>query len=264
MKPYPIVAALAASAVLTAGAAAAAARPAQCKLVVKGKTYIDGQCNFEADPDGSFRLFDKTYFVYVNVSGKTADATWNEDPKATHAHSPLGALTRKGACWVNATTEICARDLPKARQAAAIAAQPKGEMIYPDYPGASQSCVAPKGMKWSEGTPLTLNTCPPDGSANRFVRAGGELRIDGAPDLCVGVSRGAKRAVVELQKCGEASAKWTSAASAAGSATIRSDVGECWAIPKLADEKAEFPFEVEAVDCAAKPSRAAKFFFEKS
>ena len=32
---------------LTGSAAIAAQRPALCKLVVKGKTYINGRCNFE-------------------------------------------------------------------------------------------------------------------------------------------------------------------------------------------------------------------------
>ena len=92
--------------------ATAAERPALCKLVVEGKTYIDGKCDFEADPDGSFRIFGSTYFAYVDVTGNTAEATWNADPKATHAHTRLGTLTRNGACWESATAQICAREQP--------------------------------------------------------------------------------------------------------------------------------------------------------
>jgi hypothetical protein len=96
---------------LLGSAAIAAQRPALCKLVVMGKAYIDGRCDFEVDPDGSFRIFGATYFAYVFVNGNTATASWNRDPKSTHAGAPLGALTRNGACWENATAQICARSL---------------------------------------------------------------------------------------------------------------------------------------------------------
>ncbi len=97
MKPFFVMAALAVSCSLLPGAASAAQRPVACKLVVKGKTYLDGVCQFEADKDGSFRIFGKDYFAYVNVFGKTAEASWNADPQSTHAQAPLGKLTRKGA-----------------------------------------------------------------------------------------------------------------------------------------------------------------------
>lgn len=96
---------------LTGGAAIAAQRQALCKFTVEGKTYINGRCNFEADPDGSFRMWDNVHTVYVNVDGNSAEASWNKNLKSLHADSPLGTLTRKGACWVNATAEICARSV---------------------------------------------------------------------------------------------------------------------------------------------------------
>lgn len=246
------------------GAASAAPRPVLCKLVVKGKTYIDGQCNFEADKDGSFRIFGKDYFAYVTVSGKTADASWNADPESMHAQAPLGTLTRKGACWVSATVQICARDLSPEKLAAARAAQPRGEIIWPDFPGASQSCIMARGMKWADGVPLVLGTCPGDDSANRFVRVSGEIRIDLAPGLCVGIARGARRAVVELQKCAEAGGQWSSSATSAQSATIRSNLGECWTIPALEDNKAKFPFAIEADPCDKPGAKPIKFHFEKN
>jgi hypothetical protein len=94
-------------------AAIAEQRQALCKFVVNGKTYINGRCDFEViDPDGSFTITGKVHFAYVMVKGNTADATWNRDPKSFHADSPLGTLTRRGACWENATAQICARNLP--------------------------------------------------------------------------------------------------------------------------------------------------------
>jgi hypothetical protein len=97
---------------LTGSVTIAAQRQALCKFVAEGKTYIDGRCNFEVDPDGSFRIWDKAHTVYVNVNGDTAEASWNGNPKSLHADSPLGTLTRNGACWGNAATQICARSLP--------------------------------------------------------------------------------------------------------------------------------------------------------
>lgn len=104
---------------LTGSAAIAAQRPAQCKLVVKGKTYINGRCNFEDfGADGSFAIGvlgdDQPipkggfYFAYVDVHGNTAQAKWNENRTDLHADAPLGTLTRKGACWENAIAQICA------------------------------------------------------------------------------------------------------------------------------------------------------------
>jgi len=103
---------------LTGSAAIAAQRPALCKLVVKGKTYINGRCNFEDFGDGSFAIgvlgddqpipAGGFYFAYVDVHGNTAEAKWNEDPTDLHADAPLGTLTRNGACWENAIAQICA------------------------------------------------------------------------------------------------------------------------------------------------------------
>jgi hypothetical protein len=104
---------------LTGSAALAAQRTVQCKLVVEGKTYINGRCVFEDFGEGSFAIGvlrdDQPippggfYFAYVDVHGNTAEAKWNADPRELHANAPLGTLTRNGACWQNATAQICAR-----------------------------------------------------------------------------------------------------------------------------------------------------------
>ncbi len=99
---------------LPGSTAIAAQRQVLCKFAVEGKTYINGRCNFEADPDGSFRIWDNLHTVYVDVDGNSASATWNKipwnaNPKPLHADSPLGTLTRNGAGWENATVQICAQ-----------------------------------------------------------------------------------------------------------------------------------------------------------
>ncbi len=87
-----------------------ARRQVDCLLVVKGRTYLDGRCEYESDKDGSFRMFGKDYFVYFNVLEKNlGDASWNADPKSTHAHNRIGEMRRDGACWVmNKDTRVCA------------------------------------------------------------------------------------------------------------------------------------------------------------
>ena len=86
-------------------------RPVKCLLEVKGKTYLTGTCKYDVDADGSFRLYGKQYFVYLNTFEKNkAEASWNASPQSTHAQAPLGELKREGACWVNKTTKICASD----------------------------------------------------------------------------------------------------------------------------------------------------------
>lgn len=106
-----IVAVVVATCALTVGAAMAAPRQALCKFIVEGKTYISGRCNFERDPDGSFRIWDDVHTVYVNVDGNTAEASWNGIPKSFHADTPLGTLTRSGACWKNTKAQVCAQSL---------------------------------------------------------------------------------------------------------------------------------------------------------
>ncbi len=87
----------------------AQARPADCLMTVQGKTYIQGSCNFDADPDGSFRLLGQRFFAYVTVvSPGLAEASWNGTVAASHAQEPLGELRRNGACWQSATVRLCA------------------------------------------------------------------------------------------------------------------------------------------------------------
>jgi len=118
-------------------------RQVDCLLIVKGRTYLDGRCEYESDPDGSFRMFGKDYFVYLNVHEKNlGDASWNADPKSTHAHNRIGEVRRDGACWVmNRDTRICAWRLgerptnyldkvaaPKQKQKARYACPPPGSI----------------------------------------------------------------------------------------------------------------------------------------
>ncbi len=85
-------------------------REVNCSLKVKGKTYLKGTCMYEADKDGSFRLFGDKYFVYLNMLEKgVASASWNGTAQSSGADELLGEdFKRKGGCWVGKNAEICA------------------------------------------------------------------------------------------------------------------------------------------------------------
>lgn len=87
-------------------------REVDCLLQVKGKTYLKGTCKYNADQDGSFRLFGDKYFVYLNtLENGLAGASWNETLDSSHAHSLLGEdFKRQGACWIGKNAKICAWD----------------------------------------------------------------------------------------------------------------------------------------------------------
>lgn len=104
------------AAVTPLAAIQAQAFEAKCLLQVDGKKYLDRRCNAEVDPDGSFRIgVDEKaspYFAYVNVledDRNKAEASWNKDPKSTHAHSDLGTVSyeRESQCWINEHAKIC-------------------------------------------------------------------------------------------------------------------------------------------------------------
>ncbi|GAB1361766.1 hypothetical protein MASR1M32_10020 [Rhodobacter sp.] len=88
------------------------ARPADCLLIVGNEKLIGGRCAFTAlDEDGSFQIAspDGRFFAQV-LMDRPGNGTgwWNEEPFAGHAHSPLGALRRDDACWVNQRVSVCA------------------------------------------------------------------------------------------------------------------------------------------------------------
>jgi hypothetical protein len=98
-------------------------REVDCSLKVQGKTYLKGTCMYEADADGSFRLFGDKYFVYLNMLEKgVAGASWNGTAQSSHADELLGEdFKLKGGCWVGKSAEICALDKKQAAKPASKA-----------------------------------------------------------------------------------------------------------------------------------------------
>jgi hypothetical protein len=119
--------------VLAAGGtpAQAARRKADCLLIVNGRAYINGPCNYDPGTGGSFELGNyvvihqgedmahtrgRGYFAQVDANADgTAEGFWNEDDGAGHAQSRLGTLHRAGACWQNEHAKICAWKLGERR-----------------------------------------------------------------------------------------------------------------------------------------------------
>lgn len=87
-------------------------REVDCSLTVSGKSYLRGTCKYDADADGSFRLFGDKYFVYLNVLEKgVAGVSWNGKSQASHAQESLGEdFKRDGACWIGKKAKVCAWD----------------------------------------------------------------------------------------------------------------------------------------------------------
>lgn len=248
-------------ALMIGSAAHAAPRPADCKLVVNGKSYIAGVCDFAPEDDGSFQIIGGDYFAKVTMQGKgRAEGYWNEEPGANHAHSSLGILTRKGACWVGKGVEICARKLDGAQFAAALATRPDGFMIMPELPGIVTACVGTNNGQWQPGSALVLRSCRLPGD-KVFVRADGTLKLDKHPGVCVGAAaQGTGPARLELLPCERAKQQWDSATSEDGPATIASSDGLCWKVDRAAGDNVELPFAMVAAPCGAE---STKFFFEK-
>jgi hypothetical protein len=87
----------------------------KCRFEVGGKTYLNGPCNITVMPDGSFEIGTgetrrSKYFALVDVDSATRAAVgyWNGSVGEDHAHERLGALIRRGACWVNTEARVCA------------------------------------------------------------------------------------------------------------------------------------------------------------
>ena len=87
---------------------------ADCRLTVDGAVKIDGLCYVESrDQYGYYAtIFEneakKGYFAMAlgDEDGR-AQGHWNGGRDSTHAHSGLGTMTRKGACWISESGEIC-------------------------------------------------------------------------------------------------------------------------------------------------------------
>jgi hypothetical protein len=103
----------AALAVALSAGGASAKNISSCSLIVDGKQFINGPCEFSPLGDGSFKIMKGPWFAYVNLHSdqrNSADGYWNENPQSNHAESSLGVLVRSGECWSNERAMICAKE----------------------------------------------------------------------------------------------------------------------------------------------------------
>ena len=243
--------------------AKADSRPADCELTVRGRTYIKGVCQFTPISGGSFQISGDDYFAYVTLlSPGVAEASWNENPASTHAHAPLGRVTRNGSCWVGMGARICARGLPLAAERAAVAAQPDGQALFPET--ALHACLGVEGALGA-GASLVLHNCRVPSDLIFLRRADGSLGVSGRPDLCLGLeSPGMSRPPqLVLEPCQPASPRWTTRATATEAAPVQSSAGMCLTVPQLEVPDARFPFPVNVTPCGAVESRPTRFVLSR-
>jgi len=155
-------------------------------------------------------------------------------------------------------------------------AQPTGskkpQELYPDFPGASQTCVVPIDQntvryKLALGSELMLISASSEAQCQVFVVSKKRISVVGRPDLCVNIGASARRGLLYLEKCGDVSVTgWDITATSTTSSRVRA-LGDpfdnmCWEIPSLGDEKAKFPLRVLPAVCQKNVANQLKFFVE--
>lgn len=177
-------------------------------------------------------------------------------PPTTAVTRPLAWLGLCGALW----------------GVSSVAQAGPGRLIYPDFAGASRSCVLPvapgtQRIHLAAGARLVLRNCPRKGNAP-FVVAQGRITLVGQPQLCVGVAPGTPPAQLAVVPCATGQGlAWQAPGTAIDAAPIRAVAvaagaaagagaarPQCWAIPQLGDPKNPlFPYPVLLQDCGREP-----------
>ncbi|WP_315806914.1 MULTISPECIES: ricin-type beta-trefoil lectin domain protein [unclassified Bradyrhizobium] len=235
-------------------------QPIDCKLVVDGKSYVDGICEFARDDKaGSFSIYGAEYWAMVNVENGKGVAFWNEAPGATHAQAPLGEVTKKGGCWENQRTRICALAIEPSRRAKVLAERPNGLRITPTW--GDYLCLSAPDYQFIRGARLVMSGCDFFwGIRQRMFRLTGDrISIEGKPELCIDARapQGAADAMLVLDDCSQVTVQW---AYDAQSHLIRSDNHLCWDI-RVRDKhmNAGWSADIVAGSCDAVNSETSQF-----
>ena len=217
-------------------ASAADTRPADCTLIIEGKSYISGQCEFSPDnKNGSFSIYGERYWAMVSVEHGKAEASWNGVPDANNASGVLGDVHRVGGCWEGAKVKICARDIDKTQLDAILATRPHGLMLSPDL--MENLCASAPGYKFEPGAALVMERCDHFlGLRQRvFKRTGDKISFEGKPGLCVDArpSADAKEMRLVLDDCAHVPVRWSYDKKMN---VIRSGDNLCWDV-RFPDDK---------------------------
>jgi hypothetical protein len=89
---------------------AAEARPADCLVVLEGRTYIDGPCEYESFPEGHFivTLDRRSAKVMVDIGFRVGHALYEDTAPANPEARLIGDVHREGSCWINRVGRVCA------------------------------------------------------------------------------------------------------------------------------------------------------------
>ena len=210
------------------GTAFAATRPADCTLIVNGKSYIGGICEFQHDDsNGSFSIYGDKYWAMVNVENGKGEASWNGVPYATAAQTELGDVHRVGGCWEGPKVRICALAMDQTRSDAIVASRPKGLLISPAYEG--YLCASVPGYRYEPGAALVMDRCDQFvGLRQRvFHLSGGKISFEGKPELCIDARSlpGVKETRLVLDNCAHVAIQWTFNRNRND---VRSNTNLCW------------------------------------
>ena len=237
----------------------AATMPVDCKLIVDGKPYIDGVCEFaRTDTEGSFSIYGEQYWASVHIENHEGSASWNESPGATRAQASLGNVSRSGGCWENRRVRICALAIEPTRREKLLAQRPKGVQITPSY--ADYLCLSAPNYQFVAGATLRIERCDSFwGIRQRVFRLSGDkISLEGKPELCIDARRaaGTGDAALVLDDCAHVAIRWTYDATSKG---IRSDNDLCWTLPS-GDAKVDLrSIPIGAHACGAAPSYLNQF-----
>lgn len=149
-------------------------------------------------------------------------------------------------------------------------------MLYPDTPGASQTCIAPVNLetgryKIALGSQLMLISATSESECKLFVISKQRIRVAGMDDdpqnLCVNVGAGARNGIFNLENCDDVSVTgWEVNGTSTSSSRVRSLGGvfnnQCFTIPSLANPRAKFPLPILPATCMENAAEELKFFVE--
>lgn len=149
-------------------------------------------------------------------------------------------------------------------------------MLYPDSPGASQTCVVPINPETGLYevallSELMLISATSESECKMFAISKQRIKIVGMDDepqnLCVNVGAGARNGRFYLENCDDVSVTgWEVKGTSTSSSRVRSLGGifnnQCFTIPGLASKRAKFPLPILPATCKKNAAQELKFFAE--
>ena len=205
------------SALLPVGAAEA--RPADCLVVLEGRTYIDGQCDFQAENGGDFTIRQGSRTAKVTVDpGSREGRAFFEDTSPRNPQSLVWDVRRQGACWVDGSSRICAWDIGQRPQAqgggqGGFAQAPQQQMPQQQGGGRGRTvsffnqddggfCMV--ATRPQAEANVILGDCSSPGARFIVDAPAKRIRLASNPSLCVDGTVGGEPTYVWVMRCQDA------------------------------------------------------------